>query len=85
MELQTFVDRLRSGEAPKFPHDANTLDFAQKLDSQDSLRHLRDEFVIPTKASLKKKALDGRVPGMITPLTIVTYTPASQGLRLTPT
>lgn len=63
MELQTFVDRLRSGEAPKFPHDANTLDFAQKLDSQDSLRYLRDEFVIPTKASLKKKALNGRIPG----------------------
>lgn len=63
MEFETFVDRLRSGEAPKFPHDANTLDFARKLDTQDSLRHLRDEFVIPTKASLKKKALDGRIPG----------------------
>jgi len=63
MDLSTFVDRLRSGEAPKFPTDANTLAFAQQLDSQDPIRHLRDEFIIPTKASLKKKALDGRIPG----------------------
>lgn len=62
MELATFVDRLRSGASPKFPQNANSLEFAQSLDSQDKLSHLRNEFNIPTKASLKKKALDGSVP-----------------------
>jgi len=68
MEMSAFTDRLRSGKAPEFPSDANTLSFAQKLDSQDSLRHLRDEFLIPTKTSFKKKALDGTIPGMFCPL-----------------
>lgn len=63
MDLPAYVERLRSGAPPKFPADANSLQFAQKLDSQDSLRHLRDEFILPTKASLKKKALDGSIPG----------------------
>ncbi|KAG5951741.1 Kynureninase 1 [Claviceps sorghi] len=62
MDLTAFVHRLRSGDDPKFPGDANTLEFAQRLDSQDQLKHLRDEFVLPTKASLKKKALDGSFP-----------------------
>ena len=72
MDLPAFVDRLRSGEAPKFPSDANSLAFAQKLDSQDSIRHLRDEFVIPTKASLRKKSLDGRIPGLCSITTSLT-------------
>jgi kynureninase len=63
MSLTDFVDRLRGGSPAKFPSSANTLEFAQQLDSQDSIRHLRDEFIIPTKGSLKKKALDGRIPG----------------------
>lgn len=62
-DLSQFVDRLRGGEPAKFPADANTLSFAQTLDSQDKLSHLRDEFIIPTKASLKKTALNGRMPG----------------------
>jgi kynureninase len=61
MELSSFVERLRSGSSPKFPHDANSLDFARNLDSQDKLSHLRDEFVLPTKKSLKKKSLDGSI------------------------
>jgi len=63
MDLSSFVERLRGGQPAGFPEDANSLAFAQKLDSQDSLSHLRDEFIIPTKASLKKKALDGSIPG----------------------
>lgn len=63
MDLAQYVDRLRSGGAAKFPSDANTLEFAQKLDEQDQLRHLRDEFIIPTKASMKKQALNGKIPG----------------------
>ncbi|KAG5929748.1 Kynureninase 1 [Claviceps africana] len=62
MDLTAFVQRLRSGDDAKFPRHANTLGFARKLDAQDQLRHLRDEFVLPTKASLKKKALDGSFP-----------------------
>ncbi|KHN94681.1 Kynureninase [Metarhizium album ARSEF 1941] len=63
MDLAALVDQLRSGSAPKFPADANTLAFARKLDSQDQLKHLRDEFILPTKGSLKKRALDGSIPG----------------------
>ncbi|KAG9254790.1 putative kynureninase [Emericellopsis atlantica] len=63
MSLDQFVDRLRNGEPAKFPSTANTLAWAQSLDEQDKLSHLRDEFIIPTKASLKKKSLDGRIPG----------------------
>ena len=62
MDLPDFVQRLRNGEAAKFPDAATSLAFAHKLDSQDSLRHLRDEFIIPTKDSLKKKTLDGKFP-----------------------
>jgi kynureninase len=61
MELSGFVERLRSGAPAKFPSDANSLDFARHLDSQDKLSHLRAEFVLPTKKSLKKKALDGSI------------------------
>ncbi|PTB73336.1 PLP-dependent transferase [Trichoderma longibrachiatum ATCC 18648] len=62
MSLKAYVERLRSGAPPEFPQDANSLQFAQTLDSQDSLRHLRDEFILPTKGSLKKRALDGTIP-----------------------
>ncbi|OTA05572.1 hypothetical protein A9Z42_0062410 [Trichoderma parareesei] len=65
MSLKAFVERLRSGAPPEFPQDANSLQFAQSLDSQDSIRHLRDEFILPTKASLKKRALDGTIPGQV--------------------
>lgn len=62
MDLSALIQRMRSGGSPKFPVDANSLAFAKKLDSQDELSHLRDEFVIPTKASLKKRALNGKIP-----------------------
>lgn len=62
MDFDACVQRLRSGAAVKFPPDANSVAFAQHMDGQDKLRHLRDEFVLPTKASLKKKSLDGKLP-----------------------
>ncbi len=42
----------------------NTREYAEGLDNQDSLKHLRDEFIIPTKADLKNKTLakSGNVP-----------------------
>lgn len=77
MSLNDFVDRIRGGSPAKFPTEANTLAFAQQLDSQDSIRHLRDEFIIPTKASLRKTALDGRIPGSSTPLSsLLPYHPS---------
>ena len=36
--------------------------FAEDLDQNDPLRHLRKEFVIPSKADLKRKTLSK--PGM---------------------
>lgn len=57
------VKVLRDGQKPEFPSNANTLEYAQFLDAHDELRHFRDEFIIPTRASLKKKALDGTIPG----------------------
>lgn len=66
MELSAYAERLRGGAAAKFPADANSLEFAQKLDSQDELSHLRYEFILPTKTSIKKTALDGNLPSKFT-------------------
>lgn len=41
--------------AYSFPAEANTEEYANTLDSNSSLRHLRNDFIIPTKASLKTK------------------------------
>lgn len=67
MEFQQIVDRLRAGQNPKFPANANTREFAETLNSQDPVRHLRDEFILPTRGSLKKKALTGVLPGAAPP------------------
>jgi kynureninase len=64
MDLPAYVERLRGGAAAKFPADANSLGFAQRLDSQDKLSHLRYDFILPTKSSIKKNALDGTLPCM---------------------
>ncbi|KAK1774770.1 pyridoxal phosphate-dependent transferase [Copromyces sp. CBS 386.78] len=60
------VKVLRDGQKPQFPSNANTQEYAQSLDAQDELRHFRHEFIIPTRGSLKKKALDGTIPGVPT-------------------
>ncbi|KAI8200044.1 Kynureninase 1 [Colletotrichum sp. SAR 10_65] len=62
MEFAAFAEQIRSGHPAKFPTNANTAEYAQQLDAQDKLRHLRDEFIIPTKGSLKKKELNGIFP-----------------------
>lgn len=62
--FSNFVHRLRSGQPVEFPSDSNTIAFARRLDHQDDLAYLRDEFVLPSKKSLKKTSLDGSVPGM---------------------
>ncbi len=63
MDIAAAVRRLRAGQVAEFPASANTVDFARSLDAQDPLRHLRSQFIFPTKASLRKKALDGKLPG----------------------
>ncbi|KAJ9602026.1 Kynureninase (L-kynurenine hydrolase) [Cladophialophora chaetospira] len=40
-----------------FPENADHEDYARSLDAQDPLRRLRERFIIPTKASLKRKSL----------------------------
>ncbi|PFH60080.1 hypothetical protein XA68_11498 [Ophiocordyceps unilateralis] len=65
MSLSAYVDKLRRGQAPDFPADADSAAFAKSLDQQDGLRHLRDEFLLPSKASLRKRALDGTMPVQI--------------------
>lgn len=37
--------------------DAHTKQHAERLDAEDPLRDLRNEFIIPTKADLKRKTL----------------------------
>ncbi|KOS20102.1 Kynureninase 1 [Escovopsis weberi] len=59
MDLATLVERLRGGAAADFPAAANTEEYARKLDSQDALKHLRDEFILPTRRDLRKRALEG--------------------------
>ena len=63
MEFNAILDSLRRGEGAKFPANASARAFAKKLDAQDPVRHLQEQFVFPTKSSLKKKSLDGRLPG----------------------
>lgn len=43
----------------------DTLDYAKSLDEQDPLRHLRSQFIIPSKADLKSNTLSP--PGTLTP------------------
>lgn len=63
-EYQSFIKTLRAGQKPEFPAHAKSIEYARELDEQDKLSHLRDGFNIPKKSSLRKKALDGTVPGM---------------------
>lgn len=64
MELSTYIEALRhrTPATKALPAHANSLAFAQLLDSQDSQKHLRHEFIIPSKSSFKKAALDGVIP-----------------------
>jgi len=57
MNVPAAVEMLRQGQVPAFPAEATKRTFAEKLDAQDELRHLRGQFNIPTKSSLRKKAL----------------------------
>lgn len=64
MSFNGFVNTLRAGKKPQFPSNAVSAEYAAQMDAEDELNHLRSEFVLPTKGSLKKTALDGTIPGM---------------------
>ncbi|KAK1764463.1 pyridoxal phosphate-dependent transferase [Phialemonium atrogriseum] len=81
MDFASQVKRLRAGLAPEFPAHADGLEYAQTLDAQDELGHLRDEFILPTKGSLKKTALDGVLPGADVHPTLLNGTHTSNGHR----
>ncbi|KAK3313651.1 kynureninase 2 [Apodospora peruviana] len=63
IDFNSEVEMPRAGQAPAFPPDANTLSYAKTVDAQDSLRPLRDQFIIPSIGSLKQKTLNGIIPG----------------------
>jgi kynureninase len=58
VEYQAYIKTLRAGQKPEFPAHAKSIEYARELDAQDKLSYLRDDFNIPTKGSLRKKALD---------------------------
>ncbi|KAL2158160.1 hypothetical protein VTH06DRAFT_4728 [Thermothelomyces fergusii] len=70
-EYQSLIDAFRGGQKPEFPSNFDSREYARELDAQDKLGWLRDSFVIPTKGSLRKKALadtsTGEPRGVIAP------------------
>ncbi|KAG8631061.1 hypothetical protein KVT40_000201 [Elsinoe batatas] len=58
MNVQQAIEQLRRGEKPSFPSEADSLEFAEQLDQRDEIKHFRDEFMIPTKAQLKRTTLE---------------------------
>lgn len=52
---KSLLDRLTSSQEVAWPANAQSLEFAEKLDN--STTTFRDQFVIPTKAQLKRKTL----------------------------
>jgi kynureninase len=59
MGSRLHVKQIKHGPPLDFKDDirAYKKEYAQSLDKQDPLRHLRDEFIIPSKADLKRKTL----------------------------
>ncbi|KAI3399459.1 hypothetical protein diail_6721 [Diaporthe ilicicola] len=55
MDFSATADQIRSGKKPAFSDFS--LQYAQSLDHSDPIKHLRNEYIFPTKASLKSKAL----------------------------
>jgi len=43
---------------PAQEENIDSIEYAQRLDKQDPLRHLREQFIIPSKADLKRTTLD---------------------------
>ncbi|EFX06100.1 kynurenine hydrolase-like protein [Grosmannia clavigera kw1407] len=54
MDFATPLEAVQTTGKASFPAEANSLEYARRLDSQDVLRDLRDQFIFPTRASLKR-------------------------------
>ena len=62
MDAKSAIKELRLGRKPEWPTNAESLDFAQSLDrSSDISKTRRHEFIVPTKAQLKRKTLADNV------------------------
>jgi len=55
MDAQQAISQLRNGETVEWPANSQSEDFAQFLD--DNTTSFRDQFIIPTKAQLKRTTL----------------------------
>ncbi|POS75760.1 kynureninase [Diaporthe helianthi] len=55
MDFSAAADQIRSGKKPAFSDFSRQ--HARSLDESDPIKHLRNEYIFPTKASLKDKAL----------------------------
>ncbi|KAF1832440.1 kynureninase [Decorospora gaudefroyi] len=59
MDTKTATKQLREGQKPQWPANAESLKFAQLLDESTEIsRTFRPEFVVPSKAQLKRKTLN---------------------------
>jgi kynureninase len=65
MDTHSLISALARGHTAKFPQEATSLEYAQSLDRSKDLINFRDQFRIPTRASLKRKAV-GRSPNLTT-------------------
>lgn len=58
MDVTTAIQQLRQGEKPQWPANAASLDFAAQMDEhKDIPQSFRKDFVVPTRAQLKRKTL----------------------------
>lgn len=55
MDFSATAGQIRSGKKPAFSDFSR--EHARSLDESDPIKHLRNEYIFPTKASLKSKAL----------------------------
>ena len=58
MDATSAISLLRQGQKPNWPVNADSLDFAQALDDRTEVpKTHRPDFIVPTKAQLKRKIL----------------------------
>jgi hypothetical protein len=58
MNAKNAISQLREGKKPEWPVNSDTYEFAQSLDNSDQiLKSFRSDFIVPTKAQLKRKTL----------------------------
>ncbi|CAJ2510990.1 Uu.00g066150.m01.CDS01 [Anthostomella pinea] len=53
MGFDTILQTIQKGGSVPFPAEANELEYARSLDAESPVQQLRDEFIFPTKRSLR--------------------------------